>query len=113
MNSVRIRILVLLIITLVSYSTAHLPIIIILLHVVIDRRCALISGTIKAMLTSQFAESKGEIRFPDIHTAVLEKVIQYLYFKARYTNSNKRVPDFIIEPEICLELTLAANYLQC
>lgn len=79
----------------------------------VDRRCALISGTIKAMLSSQFAEAKGEIRFPDIHTAVLEKVIQYLYFKARHTNSTKRIPEFIIEPEICLELTLAANYLQC
>ena len=31
----------------------------------VDRKSAMTSGTIKAMLTGSFAESKGEIRFPD------------------------------------------------
>ena len=38
----------------------------------LDRRTACVSGTIKAMLSGQFAESRGEIRFPEIPTAVLE-----------------------------------------
>ena len=50
----------------------------------------------------QFVESSGEIKFPDIHTAILEKVIQYFYYKVRYTNSNVRIPEFPIEPEIAL-----------
>lgn len=79
----------------------------------VDRRCAMVSKTIATMLTGQFAESKGEIRFPEFSTEVLEKVVQYLYFKVRYTNSIQRVPNFDIEPHLALELLLAANYLGC
>jgi hypothetical protein len=36
----------------------------------------------------QFTESaKGEIKFPEISTAILEKVCQYFYYKLRYQNS--------------------------
>jgi transcription elongation factor B subunit 1 len=79
----------------------------------VDRRCAMVSGTIKAMLQSQFAESRGEVRFPEIPGIILEKVIQYLYYKVRYANSSQRVPTFEIPPEIALELLMAANYLDC
>ena len=79
----------------------------------VDRKCAMISGTIKAMLTGQFAESSGEIRFPEINAAILEKVVQYFYYKVRYTNSNVRIPEFPIDPELALELLMAANYLDC
>lgn len=78
----------------------------------VDRRCAMISGTIKTMLSGQFAESRGEISFPEIPAAVLEKLIQYLYYKVRYTNST-RPPEFNIEPEIALDLLVAAGYLDC
>lgn len=79
----------------------------------VDRRCAMVSGTIKAMLSGQFAESRGEISFPEIPAIVLEKLIQYLYYKVRYTNSSQRIPEFVIEPEIALELLLASGYLDC
>ena len=78
-----------------------------------DRRCSQVSGTIKAMLQSQFAESRGEVRFPEIPGVILEKVIQYLYYKVRYTNSTQRIPNFDLAPEIALELLMAANYLDC
>jgi elongin-C len=65
------------------------------------------------MLEGQFAESRGEIRLPEITSAVLEKIIQYLYYKVRYTNSSQRVPNFNIEPEVALELLMASNYLDC
>ncbi|KAJ1458719.1 BTB/POZ protein [Pelagophyceae sp. CCMP2097] len=79
----------------------------------VDRKCANTSGTIKAMLSGQFAESSGEVKFPEISTAILEKVIQYFYYKLRYTNSQSRIPEFHIEPEIALELLMAANFLDC
>jgi elongin-C len=69
----------------------------------VNRKCAMVSGTIKAMLSGkfnlaataintaglniitigQFAESSGEVRFPEIPALILEKVIQYLYYKVR------------------------------
>lgn len=79
----------------------------------VDRKCAMVSGTIKAMLSGQFAESRGEISFPEIPGIILEKLIQYLYYKVRYTNSSQRIPEFEIEPEIAIELLIAAGYLDC
>mmetsp|Transcript_15781 Transcript_15781/g.48888 ORF Transcript_15781/g.48888 Transcript_15781/m.48888 type:complete len:109 (-) Transcript_15781:34-360(-) len=79
----------------------------------VDRKSANTSGTIKAMLSGQFTESSGEIKFPEISTPILEKVIQYFYYKLRYTNSQVRIPEFNIEPEMALELLMAANFLDC
>ena len=41
---------------------------------------------------------------------VLEKVCEYFYYHEKYANS-KDVPDMNIPPELCLELLLAADYL--
>mmetsp|Transcript_80 Transcript_80/g.91 ORF Transcript_80/g.91 Transcript_80/m.91 type:complete len:104 (+) Transcript_80:32-343(+) len=79
----------------------------------VDRKVAMVSGTINAMLSGQFAESRGEVRFREISSLILEKVIQYCYYKVRYTNSTTRIPEFPIEPEIALELLMAANFLDC
>ena len=79
----------------------------------VDRRCAKVSGTIKSMLDGQFAESRGEIRFPEIPAIVLEKVVQYLYYKVRYTNSAQRVPEFDVDPSLALDLLMVSNYLDC
>ena len=38
----------------------------------VDRETACVSGTIKAMLSGQFAESRGECRFPEITSSILE-----------------------------------------
>jgi hypothetical protein len=53
----------------------------------------------------------GEINFREISTPILEKVIQYFYYKLRYTNSTTEIPEFPIEPEVALELLMAANFL--
>jgi transcription elongation factor B subunit 1 len=79
----------------------------------VDRRCAMMSGTIKSMLSGQFAESRGEIRLPEIPGIILEKVIQYLYYKVRYANSSQRVPDFEIEVPYAMDLLTVSNYLEC
>jgi hypothetical protein len=65
------------------------------------------------LCSGNFAESRGEIKFPEISTAILEKVVQYLYYKVRFTNSSQKVPEFVIEPEMALELLMAANFLDC
>lgn len=33
--------------------------------------------------------------------------------QVRYTNSATRIPEFPIEPELALELLMAANFLDC
>jgi len=93
---------------------------------VVDKKAAMVSGTIKAMLSSDgmitrryesneiigaFMESGGEIKFQDISTPILEKVIQYFYFKLKYNNATMEIPEFTIDPEIALELLMAANFL--
>merc|ERR1711934_1351189 len=81
---------------------------------VIEREAAMVSGTIKNMLSSpgMFVESSGEITFPEIPAVVLEKVCQYFHYKLKFTNSTQpQIPEFMIEPEVALELLMAANYL--
>eukprot|EP01102_Stenamoeba_stenopodia_P017040 TRINITY_DN604_c0_g1_i1.p1 TRINITY_DN604_c0_g1~~TRINITY_DN604_c0_g1_i1.p1 ORF type:complete len:106 (+),score=23.50 TRINITY_DN604_c0_g1_i1:111-428(+) len=81
---------------------------------IIDRKAAMVSGTIKSMLSGPgtFTENTlGEINFREISTPVLEKVIQYFYYKLRYAISSSDTPEFPIEPEIALELLMAANFL--
>jgi len=41
---------------------------------------------------------------------VLEKVCEYFYYNEKHKNS-KDVPDMDIPPELCLELLMAADYL--
>lgn len=78
----------------------------------VQRRAALVSKTIKTMLESSFAESNNNtISFQEITTPILEKTIQYCYYKVRYNNSSAKIPEFVIEPEIALELLMCSNYL--
>ncbi len=56
-------------------------------------------------------QQSGEICFREISTPILEKVIQYFYYKVKYTNSTSEIPEFPIDPEIALELLMAANFL--
>lgn len=68
---------------------------------IIDRKCALVSKTISSMLEGAFLENEmGRINFREISTPVLEKVIQYFYFKVKYSNNTSTIPEFNIEPEI-------------
>jgi len=79
---------------------------------IVDRKAAMVSGTIKSMLFGGFTEQElGEINFREISTPILEKVIQYFYYKLKYTNSAVDIPEFPLEPEIALELLMAANFL--
>ena len=50
---------------------------------------AMVSGTISHMLDGGFRESSGTIRFPEMNTLVLEKVVQYLYYKKKHENAGR------------------------
>lgn len=83
---------------------------------VIDRKAAMVSNTIRNMLSStgSFTETDtGEVKFPEITAPILEKLCQFFHYKLRYSNpaNQKNIPEFKIEPEIALELLMAANYL--
>ena len=93
------------------------------------------SKTIRLMLEGSFREAHDNvIRFPDLAGYTLERVVKYLHYKAQYSNSTSRIPEFVsvalgksvcallttfvvaihvIEPEVALELLLAAKYLDC
>lgn len=43
---------------------------------------------------------------------ILEKVCKYLYYKAKYTDATGEIPEFKIEPEIALELLMAADFME-
>ena len=80
-----------------------------------DREIACASSTIiRTMVEGQFREARDRIiRFPNISGYILERVVRYLLYKAQYSNSIARIPDFVIEPEVALELLIAAKYLDC
>ena len=79
----------------------------------VERKCAVVAGTIRAMLAGEFREASGEIRFPEISTPILERVIRYFHHKVKWSNSTSPPPEFPIEPEFALDLLMAANYLDC
>eukprot|EP00126_Sphaerothecum_destruens_P013090 Sdes_comp22395_c0_seq1m20861 len=81
---------------------------------IINRNSAMVSGTIKSMLSGpgQFSENESnEINFREIKSHILEKVCKYFYYKVRFTNSTTEIPEFPIEPENALDLLMAANFL--
>mmetsp|Transcript_8105 Transcript_8105/g.9787 ORF Transcript_8105/g.9787 Transcript_8105/m.9787 type:complete len:113 (+) Transcript_8105:103-441(+) len=81
----------------------------------VERKIAIAgSGTLRTMLEGQFRESKENlIRLPDITGYILERVVKYLCYKAQHSHSTTRIPEFSIEPEVALELMIAAKYLDC
>ncbi|XP_020595200.1 elongin-C-like [Phalaenopsis equestris] len=54
---------------------------------VVDKKAAMVSHTIRNMLTSpgSFAETQhGEVTFPEISTPILEKICQYFYWSLQF-----------------------------
>eukprot|EP00010_Vexillifera_abyssalis_P007029 CAMPEP_0201546300 /NCGR_PEP_ID=MMETSP0173_2-20130828/2624_1 /ASSEMBLY_ACC=CAM_ASM_000268 /TAXON_ID=218659 /ORGANISM="Vexillifera sp., Strain DIVA3 564/2" /LENGTH=112 /DNA_ID=CAMNT_0047954925 /DNA_START=55 /DNA_END=393 /DNA_ORIENTATION=+ len=83
---------------------------------VVDEDAARASQTIAAMFAPEIKpimEASGNpIQFNEIGTPILEKVIKYFYYKKKYSKVvTEKIPDFQIEPEIALELLMAANFL--
>ncbi|OMJ25158.1 Elongin-C [Smittium culicis] len=85
----------------------------------LDKDIAMQSGTVKRMMgddSEMFSEAlSNEISFPEISGRILLEVCKYLTYKHKYSDSEifKQIPDFNIEPELALELMMAADYLDC
>ncbi|KZV26513.1 Transcription elongation factor B polypeptide [Dorcoceras hygrometricum] len=65
---------------------------------VIDKKAAMVSQTIRNMLTSpgSFAETEhGEVTFPEISTTVLEKICRYFYWSLQYARFFLVIPTII------------------
>eukprot|EP01108_Squamamoeba_japonica_P006944 TRINITY_DN573_c0_g1_i1.p3 TRINITY_DN573_c0_g1~~TRINITY_DN573_c0_g1_i1.p3 ORF type:complete len:107 (-),score=27.00 TRINITY_DN573_c0_g1_i1:62-382(-) len=81
---------------------------------VVHTEAAMVSGAIRTVLTGPggfIEQTTGEMNFRDISGAVLERVVQYFYYKLRYRHSSADIPPFHIEPEYALEMLMAANFL--
>src|SRR5574343_10743 len=86
----------------------------------IEKRYADMSNNIKAGLGCNSMESLNkEFNFPDIQAKIMEKVIQYLHFKFKYQRlldskliKVSQLPKFDIDPEMALDVLIAASYLQ-
>jgi transcription elongation factor B subunit 1 len=100
----------------------------------VRRSAACVSGTIRRMLDPQsmvtnillhfsttqgaltltsgnFSEAvTGRCRLENINGVVLQKVVEYFYYNEK-TRDSVGVPDMEIPPELCLELLMAADYL--
>jgi transcription elongation factor B subunit 1 len=77
----------------------------------ISKEAASISGTLKNMLSETFEEGTTRtVQLPDIDGAVMEKVVEYLYYNAKYRDSVD-VPEFSVPTEMALELLVAADFL--
>ncbi|CAE7188655.1 ATAD3 [Symbiodinium pilosum] len=79
----------------------------------LDRRIAYECDTFKKMVEKEgFKEGQtNEIHLPTITGKLLEKVIEYLYFKYKYTDAKVPIPEFPIDDDVVLDLLLVANYL--
>ncbi|CAI6377555.1 unnamed protein product [Macrosiphum euphorbiae] len=83
---------------------------------IVKREHALRSGTIRAMLSGPCHNADNEvnkIHLRLISSLVLSKVCMYLAYIHYYSRNPTGIPEFPIEPEIDIELLLAANFLDC
>lgn len=64
----------------------------------LDRDLAMAaSTTIRTMLQSgTFLEAReNTIRLPDMAGYILERLVKYMHYKAQYSNSTSRIPEFV------------------
>lgn len=79
----------------------------------VDKRCLMYSKTIKTLLSGMYKENEeNKIVFDEIKSNILEKVIQYCYYKQRFDFDPENRKDFKIEPEISIQLMIASQYLE-
>ncbi|SCW03547.1 LAFE_0G12882g1_1 [Lachancea fermentati] len=92
-------------VTLVSAENVEFP---------VTRETAMISPTLKAMLSESFEDSeKKRIELKEIEAPILKKVIEYLQYCQKYQDATDTddVPEFEVPTDMSLELLLVADYL--
>lgn len=71
-------------------------------------------GSLRCSYSGTWKETAGpmaSVHFEDISTNVLEKIVQYFYFKQRYDNSTTPIPKFEVSLDALFSTLLAANFL--
>ncbi|KRZ68442.1 Transcription elongation factor B polypeptide 1 [Trichinella papuae] len=74
------------------------------------------SGTIKAMLAGMMHSSESDtftIRFREIPSSILQKVVHYFQYRTFYSNSSTEIPHFPIPRHLALQMLMAATFLDC
>mmetsp|Transcript_112984 Transcript_112984/g.324723 ORF Transcript_112984/g.324723 Transcript_112984/m.324723 type:complete len:114 (+) Transcript_112984:70-411(+) len=79
----------------------------------LDRRIAYECDTFRKMVEQGgFKEGQmNEIKLNNITGRLLEKVIEYLYYRYKYTDAKVPIPEFPIDDDMVLDLLVVANYL--
>jgi len=78
---------------------------------IISKDAAMVSGTIKNMLSSTFRETEErKIKLQEMDGRLLNKVVEYLHYNIKYKDSVD-VPEFNIPTEMALELLVASDFL--
>ncbi|KAI9882698.1 MAG: hypothetical protein M1823_005558 [Watsoniomyces obsoletus] len=80
---------------------------------IVRRSSACVSGALKRMLntTSGFSEAvQNRAILENVNGACLEKICEYFYYHQKYQGM-ENVPDMELPVELCLELLMAADYL--
>ncbi|CAE8587727.1 unnamed protein product [Polarella glacialis] len=79
----------------------------------LDRRIAYECDTFRKMVEKDgFKEGQtNEIKLHTVTGKLLEKVIEYLYFKYKFTDSKVPIPEFPIDDDVVLDLLIVANFL--
>jgi elongin-C len=77
----------------------------------VDRQIAISSSTtIRTMLSGSFLEGKENIiRLPDMAGYILERLVRYMHYKAQYSNSTSRIPEFVRSNTLSTQHALARN----
>ncbi|KZT35259.1 POZ domain-containing protein [Sistotremastrum suecicum HHB10207 ss-3] len=83
---------------------------------IVPRKVAVASGTLKNTLSTGFAEAEAATCHVPHRGAIVEKVMEYLSYKTLYESAGPKedIPEFSerIQPELALELLMAADYLE-
>lgn len=78
--------------------------------VLLNLRATLAASKTSSKYKPSYSESGGTLTNVNHSGLVLEKVCEYFYYNEKHKNS-KDVPDIDIPAELCLELLMAADYL--
>lgn len=78
---------------------------------IIRKKAAMVSGTLKNMLSSTFRETEErKIKLQEMDGRLLGKVVEYLYYNLKYRGGDD-IPEFNIPTEMALELLVASDFL--
>lgn len=78
---------------------------------IIAKDAAMVSGTLKNMLSSTFRETEErKIKLQEMDGRLLGKVVEYLHYNIKYRDAVD-VPEFNIPTEMALELLVASDFL--